>query len=358
MIMGQADSSTVFLEDARHENGATVVRGDALRNFSQVVSELGGDPAALLASAQIRPELLSNRNAVLSYRTMVHLLERSAAELNCPDFGLRLAAAQGGAKVLGPLEVVMRNSTSLGDAFRYCASHIQAYSPAAQICIEPQPGGERTFIRFEILLAHLPYQRQAVEQALLLTHHAALSISGGNAQACEIWFSHEPLSAPAVARGYFNTMVRFGQASNGLFFRTRDLARPIADPDPQLYELATSFIDMRFPSAGKTMTTRVRTIVGRLLVVGQCTNNEVASALGLHPRTLQRRLREEGACFESIRDGVRRDNALRYLGQPEMPLIRVAEMLGYSEASVLSRSCYRWFSASPRQLRHQLTRAA
>jgi AraC-like DNA-binding protein len=30
---------------------------------------------------------------------------------------------------------------------------------------------------------------------------------------------------------------------------------------------------------------------------------------------------------------------------------RIAEILGYSETSVLSRSCFRWFSASPRQLR-------
>jgi AraC-like DNA-binding protein len=73
--------------------------------------------------------------------------------------------------------------------------------------------------------------------------------------------------------------------------------------------------------------------------------------LGMHARTLQRRLREEGESFESIKDSVRRDLALRYLRQPAMPLIRVAEMLGYSATSMLSRSCYRWFSASPRQLR-------
>jgi AraC-like DNA-binding protein len=34
-----------------------------------------------------------------------------------------------------------------------------------------------------------------------------------------------------------------------------------------------------------------------------------------------------------------------------MPLIRIARLLGYSETSALSRSCHRWFSASPSQLR-------
>ena len=66
----------------------------------------------------------------------------------------------------------------------------------------------------------------------------------------------------------------------------------------------------------------------------------MASALGLHPRTLQRRLRDEGESFEGIKDSVRRDVALRYLQQPDVSLVRVTEILGYSETSVLSRSCH------------------
>ena len=358
MLSEHGKEGAIGRRAAANDEGAAVVRIDALRSFREVVRGLGGDPAALLARSQIDPGLLANRHAVISYRTLVHLLERCASELDCPDFGLRLAEAQGGAKVLGPLEIVMCNSLSLGDAFRYCADHVQAYSPAARISLEPAASADRTFMRFEILLGHLPHQRQAVEQALLLTQHAALSISGGQARACEVWLGHEPLAPIPVYRSHFATAVRFSQPASGLFFHKEDLDQPIADPDPQLYELATSFIDTRFPSAATTMTTRVRAIVAKLLVAGRCTNAHVAATLGLHPRTLQRRLREEGECFETIKDSVRRDVALRYLGQPDVPLIRVAEMLGYSEASVLSRSCYRWFSASPRQLRHQLIQAA
>jgi AraC-like DNA-binding protein len=102
----------------------------------------------------------------------------------------------------------------------------------------------------------------------------------------------------------------------------------------------------------------VRAIIERLLIAGNCTHTGVAAMLGMHPRTLQRRLREEGASFETIKDDVRRDIALRYLKQPAIPLTRVAELLGYSSTSVLSRSCYRWFSASPRQLRGSGTAAS
>ena len=81
-----------------------------------------------------------------------------------------------------------------------------------------------------------------------------------------------------------------------------------------------------------------------------------ADDLGIHPRTLQRRLKEEGESFESIKDAVRREAALKYLRQRSLPLIQVAAALGYSETSVLSRSCYRWFAASPKKLRLELSR--
>jgi AraC-like DNA-binding protein len=334
--------------------GILIVRTGALRNFPELVMGLGGDPDALLRKARIDPAILENRNAVISYRAMVQLLERAAVELHCPDFGMRLAASQEGIKVLGPLEVVMRHSQTLGEAFRYCADHVQAYSTATQICIESMPADHSVFMRFEILLARLPHQRQAVEHALLLTQQLAMSISSGRARAREVWFTHEPVAPHATYHAKFNATLRFGQRMNGLFFRERDFDLSIPDTDPQLYEIATSFIDHRFPSTALSLCARVRTLVGRFLEDGNCTHERIASMLGLHPRTLQRRLREEGKTFEEIKDLVRRDAALRYLMQRNIPLIRVAEILGYSETSVLSRSCYRWFAASPRQLRNQL----
>jgi len=337
------------------DTSTAVVRVDALRNFRELVREMGGDPESLMTSAQISPDILDSRHAVISYRLMVHLLERAAKTLNCVDFGMRLAERQGGAKVLGPIEVAMKNSRSVSEAFRYCAEHVQAYSSATRICFEEEKRNRRSFMKFEILLSRLPYQRQVVEQALLLTHHAASDISGGTARAREVWFRHEPLASPAAYRQYFGCLVRFGRPSNGLFFSDQDLKQPIPAPDTQLYELAASFIDARFPPNRLAVSTRVRGLVASLLDAGECTNERVSALLGMHPRTLQRRLRAEDQCFETIKDDVRRDAALRYLAQSDMPLTRVAEMLGYAEASVLSRSCHRWFAVSPRQLRKNLS---
>ncbi len=339
--------------EVRHGPLDGVVRVEALRLYSEVVAELGGDAARLLAQSHIEPASLTHADAVVSYRAMIHLLERSAVELKCPDFGLKLATRQGGIAVLGPLEVAMRNSSTVGEAYRYCAGHLQVYSPVVHIQIEDDRGGGRHFMRFEILLDRVPHQRQAVENALALTHHAILALSGGNFGAREVWFTHEPLLAPNTYARYFGGPVKFGQAFNAVFFNSRDLAQPIRDQNPQLYQMASSYIDTQFPATAMHLVTRVHAIATRLLAQGLCTHVEVAARLSMHPRTLQRRLREEGTSFETIKDDVRRDAAARYLKQSDIPLTRIAALLGYSEPSVLTRSCQRWFAYSPRQIREK-----
>ena len=105
-----------------------MVRTDALRDFRELVTSLGGDPVALLEGAGIEPSLLesgSGKDSLQPDDATVRSAPRRSS--TCPDFGMRLAtvqAAQGATKVLGPLDVAMRNSPTLGEAFRYCADHL------------------------------------------------------------------------------------------------------------------------------------------------------------------------------------------------------------------------------------------
>jgi AraC-like DNA-binding protein len=350
-MAGKPDDNSVTVA-VTNDGQAAMVRVDALRRFAECVRELGGDPDAIFESVQFDPAALENRLAMIPYRTMVQLLERASIELDCKDFGMRLAEFQAQTKAMGgPLEIVMRNSQTLGDALRYSTEHVQAYSDATQLFLDRDRRRKMAFLRLEILVSRVPYRRQGTEHALLQVQQNVLNLTSGRVRPKEVWFAHEPLASPATYRANFGCPVLFGKSVTGLHFAESDLDVEIQDTDPQLYEMATTYIAYRYPAKEPFLSARVRTLVERQLAEGECTFVSVASSIGMHPRTLQRRLRAEGESFEAIKDGVRRDVALRYLKQSDLPLIRVAELLGYSETSVLSRSCYRWFSASPRQLR-------
>jgi AraC-like DNA-binding protein len=335
--------------DARFE----IVHADALRFFPELVEDLGGHPDAMLRRVRIDPLTFEKRGSVLEYRSMVHLLEIAASELQCPDFGLRLAMLQRGNKVMGPVGVVMKHSETVGQALGYCKKHIHAYSLATRVRFVPDRANHKLFLGLEILLDSTPHTRQVIEHDLLLANLNLIEISGGAARVREVSFRHQPLSPHSVYRAAFGCEVRFGQKADGIVITEQDLLCPIVDPDEQLYEMATSYIDTRYPLTTPPMHARVRGLIARYLGSEDCTNERVAAELCMHPRTLQRRLRAEGMSFECIKDDVRREVALRYLEQVDIPLTRVAEKLGYAETSVLSRSCYRWFSVSPRQLRQR-----
>jgi AraC-like DNA-binding protein len=85
---------------------------------------------------------------------------------------------------------------------------------------------------------------------------------------------------------------------------------------------------------------------------------DVCDMLHIHPRTLQRRLTEEGTTFERVRDDVRKQMAEIYLANEIVPIAHVAHLLGYANQSVLSRSCLRWFGKTPLALRQQLNAMA
>jgi AraC-like DNA-binding protein len=340
--------------DAGAEAAFEQLHADTLRFFPELALELGGDPDALLRRAGIDPPLLESRGPAIGYRAMVQLLEGAAAELQRPDFGMRLAVLQGGGKVFGPIGVVMRNSNTLGEALAYAVEHVHAYSLAARMRLVPDRTRHRLLVAFEVLLDRLPDHRQAVEQALLLAHLNVVDITGGQARVREVLFRHPPLSPPASYRAHFGCPVRFEQRTDGIVFTEHDLRCRILEPDAQLYEMATSFIDTKFTQLTPPLHALVRGFVVRRLGSAGCTCERIAAELRLHPRTLHRRLKAEGKSFEGIKDEVRRDLALRYLQQTELSVTRIAEKLGYAETSVLSRSCFRWFGASPRQLRSGL----
>lgn len=73
----------------------------------------------------------------------------------------------------------------------------------------------------------------------------------------------------------------------------------------------------------------------------------------LHPRTLQRRLRAEGARFDDLLDTQRKTWARELMAQRSLALADIAQLLGFADQWVLTRACQRWFGDSPRRLRQQ-----
>jgi AraC-like DNA-binding protein len=85
---------------------------------------------------------------------------------------------------------------------------------------------------------------------------------------------------------------------------------------------------------------------------------KVAAALGMSPRTYKRRLQEAGVRFSELLEKARRERALLLLRSPELTLDDIAESLGYSTTSNLSRAFRRWTGMTPAGYRRIVSNAA
>lgn len=81
--------------------------------------------------------------------------------------------------------------------------------------------------------------------------------------------------------------------------------------------------------------------------LGMPTLEEVASNFNTTPRTMQRKLKQEGKSFQDITSDIRRSLAIEYVSSGRYQIKEIAHLLGYNEVSAFSRAFKRWTGSSP-----------
>src|SRR4051794_33409523 len=89
----------------RGDRMSSLIRATTLWGYGELVTELGGDPQQFLKRFRIPPGVENQEDAFISVDAYVRLLQSSADDLGCPDFGLRLSRWQG-LDILGPIAVI------------------------------------------------------------------------------------------------------------------------------------------------------------------------------------------------------------------------------------------------------------
>jgi AraC-like DNA-binding protein len=106
---------------------------------------------------------------------------------------------------------------------------------------------------------------------------------------------------------------------------------------------------------GEATTDAVRRHLASELGKGQPTLEQIAPRLHMSPRTLHRRLDEEGTSYRQILTEVRRELASRHLMECRLAIGEIAFLPGFSEPSAFHRAFKRWTGHGPlayRGLRH------
>lgn len=108
------------------------------------------------------------------------------------------------------------------------------------------------------------------------------------------------------------------------------------------------------PSAEETLAGSLQQAIASLLPVGHLSIELAAEITQLSPRTLRRRLAEEGTSWRQVIEHARLEACGRLFRDPERSLAEIATELGYANQANLTRSFRRWTGESPSAYRRRM----
>lgn len=328
-----------------------------LQGLVEYLQRQGIAPEALLAHAQLGPEVLGQRDQCIAASAYLALLSEGVRLSGDPFLGLHLGESvrPGYYGVLGYL---IMSCATLADALHRQARYASLVGNLGQVVLDDEPArldGEALVAhRWQPLLAQ--QQRQLSEETLAGWLSFGRWISGLDIAPTEVRFQH---SAPADTSEHariFRCPVLFDQPDNALVFPRRLLAAPLSQADAQVRGMLDAYADRLLAelNQGHGVLDRARLELARQLPEQGADLEAIAAALALTPRTLQRRLRESGLSFSQLVDETRQQLVLHYLRDPALELAEIAFLVGFSEPGSLARAFRRWTGTSPGEYRRHL----
>lgn len=330
-----------------------LIRASSLKGFRELVSQLGGNPDVFLRQMEISPDLIDDDDGVYPLRSFVGLLELTAQEMQCPDFGLRLSEMHG-SRHLGAVGVIGLHSSTVGDAIRDILEHLDYHCPAVVCGLDTRLCPGKTTLTWDFALTDAPQRVQIDESGVGNTYQELRILTQGAFAPVMVLFRHSLTKPLAVYEKYFHAPVFFEQEVNGVVMQSSVLDRPLPQANPLLHKLAIAYVCEGLERQRADIADQVGFLVRRLLPTMKCSLANVAQRLCVHERTLQRKLKQTGLVFEDIVDEVRKSRAEELLKQSTLPIAQIAELLGYAEQSSFNRACLRWFRTTPTRVRQRV----
>ncbi|NIB42892.1 AraC family transcriptional regulator [Pseudomaricurvus alkylphenolicus] len=327
-----------------------LVRAEIIEGFTQLVTELGQDPEALLLEAGLSPALVADRDRLLPNSAVMQLYENASRACRREDFCLQLARYQRPLPI-GISRLSVQHAPTVGQAMSIMTDYIHLHSEGI-LWLMDSDGPQSWLLRDDRTAG-----RQAgFQYATLSMAHAMMAMRFLTGEKCwypsALHFSFGSVRLPQRFNHYFGCRVEFNRERTCMRFPTSLLERAVPYHQPQLQQLARKHLQ-KLPSADRPLLQRVETLIRSQLHKQECQLETLAARLKLHPKKLQRSLESEGWTFRRLKAEIRLDMAEHYLKDSDLPLTTLADILGFSELSGLTRAFKHRHGISPQRWRRQ-----
>ena len=320
------------------------------------LDELGVRASAVLRRAGL-PQGYIDEPRILLKTEELFALWRAISEVSTnPAIGLQLGT-ETKIERFHPVGLAALSTETFGAGISQMARYKQLTCPEE---ILQKMDDDEWSIQFRWLLAHEVEPPVLIECCFAWVLSVARHGTGSRIPPVRVELV-QPRSHVKLLERHFGCPVVCGATRNAIVFRATDAQIPFVTRNAVLLGmLAPQFEnELKQESGDENFIERVRLAIQQRLTGHRPTIDDIADALHISIRTLQRRLQDEGFSFQRVLEDARHQLARHYLNNSVLELNEAAYLLGYEDSNSFVRAFRSWEGVPPARWREeQRARAA
>jgi AraC-like DNA-binding protein len=297
----------------------------------------------------VRPAGASEAGPFVDFEGVLHLFETVARNTDNDALGVQVANSMP-IPLINLQYFLIKNAPTLRDALEQRVRFAKFVTNAYSVRLEFE--GDTCSFVWDLDRVTGPLS-QFVGYAASIMMKLVRLVIGNGWQPLQVDL---PIKLPRAINEYqrvLGSRINFGAADTRIRFGSASLNERLLGADPDLYQVLSDSIrkPCRLAAPSRNVVDRTRAEIIKASAFANARETEVASAVGVSVRTLQRELQDGGTSFRALVDETRKRSALQLLHDTGLPLTEVAFLLGFSELSAFSRAARQWFGDSPSNIR-------
>jgi AraC-like DNA-binding protein len=314
------------------------------------LEELGVRASAVLRRAGLPQRLFDQPRALLTTEELFALWRAVGEVSTNPAIGL-LLGTESKTERFQPMGLAALSTENLGSAVQQMARYKQLTCPEE---ILQQMDNEEWSIQFRWLLADEVEPQVLIDCCFAWVLSIARHGTGTHLSPLRLQFVQPRAHVKTIER-HFGCPVVCGASRNAIVFRATDAQRPFVTRNAELLAMLAPQFDeeLKQQNGEENFAERVRGAIQQKLTGRRPGIEDIADALHISSRTLQRRLQDAGSSFQRVLEEARHQLARHYLNDSVLELNEAAYLLGYEDASSFVRAFRTWEGTPPARWREQ-----
>ncbi|UZE96524.1 AraC family transcriptional regulator [Alkalimarinus alittae] len=160
-------------------------------------------------------------------------------------------------------------------------------------------------------------------------------------------------------KSFFGAEIQYNQPANAMIVNSDILSWPVLNGDAASFDALTAHAEklLNGREGQRDLIWQLKSALPEALRKQAYRVEEIAGALNMSARTLQRKLKERGCSYKQLLDDVRKQLAEFYLTEARVSMSEIAFLVGYQEQSSFNHAFKVWNGLSPTAYREQKSRA-